>query len=442
MGKSLSLKKGFTINLVGEANKEIQKAESSKVYALKPDDFYGVNPKLKVKVGDEVKVGDAIFFDKNMVEVNFPSPVSGEIVEIERGAKRKILAVKILADKDLKYADSNIPKSLNSDSVKEALLASNCWPFIRQRPYNTIANPSVAPKGIFVSTFDSAPLAPDYDFILGDRKAEFDKGCEVLNILSGGNLHLGKSADSNLSFSSGEVHTFSGKHPVGNVGVQIHHISPIQKGEVVWHVNPQDVCIIGELFMTGKYNPTRILALTGAEMAKPQYLEVRQGQSIEKNLSSQISDTGVRVIQGNVLTGTKSSKTDFVSFYTNQYTAIPEGDHSEFLGWLLPSTEKVSLSRSFFSWLMPKKEFNLDTNTHGELRPFVVSGEYEKVLPMNIMPVQLLKSILAGDLEKMEALGIYEVAEEDFALCEFVCSSKIDVQKILREGLDLMKSEG
>jgi Na+-transporting NADH:ubiquinone oxidoreductase subunit A len=408
---------------------------------LKPDDFYGVNPKLKVKVGDEVKVGDAIFFDKNMVEVNFPTPVSGEIIEIERGAKRKILAVKILADKELKYASVSVPKTLNSQSVKDTLLEANCWTFILQRPYNTIADPNVAPKGIFISTFDSAPLAPDYDFILGRRKAEFDKGCEVLQILSGGNLHLGKAANSNLSISTGETHTFSGKHPVGNVGVQIHHINPIQKGEVAWHLNPQDVCIIGSLFLTGQYNPTRILAMTGAEMTSPIYLEVRQGQSIEKNLSSQLIGSSVRLIQGNVLTGRKSSTTDFVSFYTNQYTAIPEGNYHEFLGWLLPSTEKVSLSRSFFSWLMPNKAFNLDTNTHGELRPFVVSGEYEKVLPMNIMPVQLLKSILAGDLEKMEALGIYEVAEEDFALCEFVCSSKIDVQKILREGLDLMKSE-
>lgn len=442
MGKSLSLKKGFTIKLIGEASKELKKAEASELFALKPGDFYGVNPKLVVKEGAEVKVGDAIFFDKNMPNVNFPSPVSGEVVEIERGAKRKILSVKILADKQLSYAQSPIPKKLDAQSVKEALLAANCWPFIRQRPYNTIANPEDSPKGIFVSTFDSAPLAPDYDFILGQRKAQFDKGCEVLSVLAGGNLHIGKSSSSNLSFSVGESHSFSGKHPAGNVGVQIHHISPVQKGEVAWHVNAQDVCVIGALFLTGKYEPIRILAIAGGEIATPQYLEVRQGQSIEKYITSQVKDSGVRLIQGNVLTGKKTSVNDTISFYTNQYTAIPEGDHHEFLGWLLPSTKKVSLSRSFFSWLMPNKAFNLDTNTHGELRPFVVSGEYEKVLPMNIMPVQLLKSILAGDLEKMEALGIYEVAEEDFALCEFVCSSKIDVQNILREGLDLMKSEG
>jgi Na+-transporting NADH:ubiquinone oxidoreductase subunit A len=442
MGKSFSLKKGFTIKLVGEAAKNLKKASPSEIYAIKPDDFYGVNPKLTVKVGDEVKVGDSIFFDKNMTIVNIPSPVSGEVVEIERGAKRKILSVKILADKTLNYAENNIPKTLTVENIKETLLSSNCWPFIKQRPYNAIANPVDQPKGIFVSIFDSAPLAPDYDFILAERKSQFEKGMEVMNILADGKLHVSSSTESTTTVSVGDQYTFKGKHPVGNVGIQIHHIDPVQKGQTVWHINAQDVCIIGELFLTGKYNPERIIALTGAEVKDPHYVSVRQGQSLEKVLETEVNQGNVRLIQGNVLTGTKTNLTDSVSFYTNQYTAIPEGNHFEFLGWLLPSAEKVSLSRSFFSWLMPKKAFNLDTNTHGELRPFVVSGEYDKVLPMNIMPVQLLKAILAGDLEKMEALGIYEVAEEDFALCEFVCSSKIDVQKILREGLDLIKSEG
>lgn len=442
MGKAFSLKKGFTINLVGEAEKTISETTFGELAGVKPDDFYGINPKLTLKQGEEVKVGDALFFDKNMPSVSFPSPVSGEIVEIERGAKRKILTVKILVDKELSYKKINIPSQLTADNVKATLLEANCWSFVLQRPYNTIADPESTPKGIFVSTFDSSPLAPDFDMILSERSKEFNKGLEVLNVLAKGDLNIGKSKDSSLSFSQGETHTFSGKHPVGNVGVQIHHVNPIRKGEVVWHVNAQDVCIIGQLFISGQYEPNKIIAVAGAEINTPQYYKVRQGQSLSTILDGQVNDPTARIIQGNVLTGKKSGMTDYLSPYTNQITAIAEGNESEFLGWLIPKTNKLSQSRSFFSWLMPKKKYNLNTNTHGEERPFVVSGEYEKVLPMNILPVQLLKAILSNDFERMEALGIYEVAEEDLALCEFVCSSKIEVQKVLREGLDMLKAEG
>lgn len=441
MGKSFRLKKGFDIQLVGEAIKEIQEIPVSEVFAVKPPDYLGVTPKLTVKVGDEVQVGDSLFFDKKRPDINFASPVSGEVVEIVRGAKRVVLEIRVLADKEQKYGSVKLPSTLTPESIKEALLKGNIWSIIKQRPFAKIANPGDQPKAIFVSTFDSAPLAPDLDFILSQNQKAFDKGLEVLNILSEGNLHVGKRPESSLNISSGEVHTFSGPHPAGNVGVQIHHISPVKPGDLVWCLDAQDVVILGQFFTDGQYHPERIVALTGSEVKEPKYLKLKIGQSL-KPVFEGISDEDVRYIQGNVLTGGTSHKDDFLSFYISQLTVIPEGAHSEFLGWLLPSTSKLSLSRTFFSWLMPNKKYDLNTNTHGEERAFVVSGQYEKVLPMNIMPVQLLKSILAKDIERMEALGIHELAEEDLALCEFVCTSKIDVQQILREGLNLLEEEG
>lgn len=442
MGKSIRLKKGYDIKLIGEASKEIKSIPVSEIFAIKPTDYLNMTPKMVVKVGDEVLAGDGIFFDKKRPEIIFPSPVSGEVVEIVRGAKRKILEVKILADKATKFKKLEVPSSLDVASVKEVLLKANLWSLLKQRPFSIIPDTTDTPKAIFVSTFDSAPLAPDLSFVIEQNKSAFDKGLEVLNALSLGNLNVGVSGGSSLTVSSGNVTEFSGPHPAGNVGIQIHHTSPIKPGETVWYMDVQDVIVLGKLFNTGEYHAERIIPITGSEVNNPMYLKAIVGQSLSSVLADSVSNENVRYIQGNVLNGALSHKEDYLSFYTSHLTVIPEGDKSEFLGWLLPSTTKLSLSRTYFSWLMPSKKYNIDTNTHGEERPFVVSGQYEKVLPMNIMPVQLLKAILAGDIERMEALGIYEVAEEDLALCEFVCSSKIEVQKLVRQGLDLMLSEG
>ncbi len=442
MGKSVRLKKGYDIKLIGEASSQIQEIPSAEIFAVKPTDYLSLTPKLAVKEGQEVLIGDSLFYDKKRPEINFPSPVSGEVVEIVRGAKRKILEVRVLADKSQKAAEVKVPGSLSAESIKEVILKGNLWSVIRQRPFSTIANTEDKPKAIFVSTFDSAPLAPDLSFVISQNNEAFKKGLEVLNTLSDSNLYIGVSGKDNLEINVGEVTTFEGPHPAGNVGIQIHHTSPIRANELVWYVDTQDVILLGDLFLTGEYKPERIVAITGSEVNDPKYLKLRIGQSLTSVWEDFVPGQGVRYIQGNVLTGTTSKPEDFLSFYTSHLTVIPEGTEAEFLGWLLPSAKKLSLSRTYFSWLMPKKKYAIDTNTHGEERAFVVSGQYEKVLPMNIMPVQLLKAIMAKDIERMEALGIYEVAEEDLALCEFVCSSKIDVQKIVREGLDLMQEEG
>lgn len=442
MGKSIRLKKGYDIKLTGEAQKEILDAPASEIFAVKPTDFRSVTPKLQVKVGDEVMVGDALFFDKQNEEIRFGSPVSGEVVEIVRGAKRRILEIRILPDKTQKFSKVDIPSSIDAASVKETLLKANLWFLIRQRPFNITANPADEPTGIFVSLFDTAPLAPDLGFVAEQNKEALHKGLEVLNALSGGKLYLGKPSDSDFSFSAAEVNSFSGPHPAGNVGIQMHHTHPLKPGEKAWYLDLADVITVGHLFTDGRFNPERIIAITGSEVISPKYYKLKLGQSLKSLFSENVNDRDVRLIQGNVLTGATSHNEDFLSFFVSQLTAIPEGAHSEFLGWLLPSTSKLSLSRTFFSWLMPNKKYDLDTNLHGEERAFVVSGQYEKVLPMNIMPVQLLKAILAKDIERMEALGIHEISEEDMALCEFVCTSKINVQEIVREGLDMMMAEG
>lgn len=449
MGKLIKIRKGKDILLVGEASPEMATPVSIRSYAVKPSDFKGVVPKMMVKAGDEVKAGTPIFHSKTNPEIVFCSPVSGEVAEIVRGDRRIILEVRIIADQDIKYVDlgKENPTSLSRDAVKEKLKQSGVWPSIRQRPFNVIADPMDTPKSIFISAFDSAPLAPDYNFILKDEKSNLQAGIDALAKLTDGKVYMGlkhnaKANDTFSGLSGVEFYEVSGPHPAGNVGVQIHHMDPVNKGDVVWVVNPQDLAVIGRVFTEGRYRNEKVIALAGSEVNKPSYHKVISGASIEPILSGNIADGNNRIISGNVLTGTHIESNGFLSHYDNMVTVIPEGTDYEFLGWLIPSYARPSISKSFLYYLSPNKKFKVNTNTHGEERAFVVTGEYEKVFPMDIFPVQLLKAILAKDLEAMENLGIYEVVEEDMALCEFVCTSKIDVQEILREGLELMAAEG
>ncbi|MEO6130202.1 MAG: Na(+)-translocating NADH-quinone reductase subunit A [Saprospiraceae bacterium] len=452
MGKTITLRRGYDIKLEGLAEKRIVNLPISDVIAVKPSDFHKIVPKVIVEPGEQIKAGQTLFLDKLRPELRFTSPGSGEIAEIVRGEKRRIKEIRIIPDKsEIQYIGfpKSDPKELSKDEIVDRLLNSGCWNYIRQRPFSTIAEPQDQPKSIFVSCFDSSPLAPDLGYIIDTDKENFRAGLIALSILSQGHLHIGLRGGSLEGLKENDfsgivkdtIHYFYGPHPSGNVGIQIHHIDPIQKGEIVWFVHPQDVMSIGRLFTEGRYRADRILALTGHGLSNPQYVRVITGQKMKDITGENLKDHS-RLIQGNVLHGRTSSPEDFLSFYENQMTAIPEGDQPEFLGWLLPGLKKLSLSRTYFSWLFPKRRYSLDTNMHGEERAFVMTGQYDKVLPMNIYPVFLLKAILAKDIENMEALGIYEVAEEDFALCEFVCTSKIDVQKIITEGLELIRTEG
>lgn len=449
MSQVIKLKKGLDILLQGEAKRELTRLPLVHAYALKPEDFPGVTPKLLVRVDDAVKVGTPLFFDKYRPQILFTSPVSGKVSAIVRGEKRKILEVVITPEAEQVYETFEVPAvgAADREQIKSLLLNAGLWPMIIQRPYGIIANPQDTPKSIFVSGFDSAPLAPDMNFVLENEAENLETGFALLGKLTDGKVYLGlKNGTSGVlnQVKNAEIRLFEGPHPAGNVGVQIHHIDPINKGDVVWTVDVQHVAMIGRFFRTGKVDMSKIIALTGSETAQPRYFSVIAGLPInsivrQKELRSQTEK--VRIISGNVLTGRRVEPEGYLGFYSNQVTVIPEGDTYEFLGWGMPRLNKFSVSRSYFSWLCPKKHYRLDTNMNGGVRAYVVTGLYDKYLPMDIYPLYLLKAILAGDIDKMENLGIYEVIEEDFALCEFVDPSKTEMQAIIRQGIDLMIKE-
>ena len=444
MSKIIKLCKGLDIRLQGEAAKTIVDAPLASEYAVSPLDFEGVTPKMLVKVGDTVEAGSPLFFDKKRPEILFTSPVSGTVAAVNRGEKRKILSVVVTADKEVAYkqfASLDLAKA-SREQIIELLLESGLWTMFVQRPYGVIASPSDKPKAIFVSAFDSAPLATDYGFALSTSQQALQLGFDVLRRLTDGKVHLSYDADGYVPEIAGvELHAFKGKHPAGNVGIQIHHIDPINKGEKVWTLNIQDVAILGRLFLTGKVDLTRVIAVAGSCVAEPKYYRVIAGASIESILGGKLSNEHARVIAGNVLTGRNVGKEGFLSVNANMITVIPEGDNYELLGWAMPRFKKFSVSRAYFSWLFPCRKYNLDTNLNGGERAFVMNDLYEKYLPMDIYPVHLVKACIANDLDKMENLGIYEVIEEDLALCEFVCPSKIEIQQVLRNGINLMMKE-
>ncbi len=444
MSKNIKLCKGLDIKLVGKAEARLENAPMAKSYAVSPLDYENVTPKLLVKVGDKVEAGSALFFDKNNPRILFTSPVSGVVSAINRGEKRKLLNVAIEPDAAQVYKQMTVADVAKADrsAIVEMLLESGLWTRIVERPYGIIANPDATPKAIFVSAFDSAPLAPDYNFILKQEKAAVEAGMAVLARLTNGKVHLSarKGDEGFMAEVKGvEYHTFSGKHPVGNVGVQIHHIDRIAKGDIVWTVNIQDVAMIGRFVNSGKLDMSKTIAVAGSEVEKPCYKRVIAGAAVE-SIVGKVKD-GVRIISGDVLTGVTTAKDGYLAANANMVTLIPEGDKYEFLGWAMPRFHRFSVSGSYFSWLFPKKSYNLDTNTNGEERPFVVTGLYEKYLPMDVYVSYLLKACLVKDLDKMENLGLYEVLPEDLALCEFVDPSKIDMQQILRDGINLMIKE-
>ena len=447
MSQDIRIKKGLDIKLVGDAEQTTTSVAQSKMYAVKPADFHGITPKILAKEGTKVKAGEALFYSKTDERILFPSPVSGTVTEIVRGVRRRVLSMKIEADAKQSFKDfgKHEVADLDEAGVKNHLLASGCWPFIKQRPYDIVANPNQAPKAIFISAYASAPLAADYSYTLQGKEEELQTAITAISKLTKGKLHVSVGANQQTPFDSIngiELHKVSGPHPSGNVGTQIAKIDPINKGEVVWVVTPQDLVVIGELFLTGKFNITRTVAVTGSRIKTPKYVTAIAGAAISDVVASNIDEENTRIISGNVLTGTQVDEDGYLGYYDNQITAIPEGNDYDFFGWNRPIFDKISTSRAFtFSWLMPNKKFDLNTNTNGEHRAFVVTGSYEEVFPLDVYPMQLLKAFMVKDLDEMEALGGYEVAPEDFALTEFICVSKQPHQQIIREGLDLMKEE-
>ncbi len=451
MSKTVKLRKGLDINLLGEADKVTVDLEMPEMVALKPTDFHGLVPKMVVKPGDRVQVGSVVFFDKYNEQVKFVSPVSGTVEDIVRGEKRRILEVLIKPDgsQEAITKDSVDPSSLSGDQVKQMMLENGLWPFMVQRPLDIIADPNVKPKAIFVSAFDSSPLAPDYDFIVHGQDQYFQHGLNALTKLTEGKVHLtlNGSAPADVAFQNAknvQINKIVGKHPAGNVGTQIHHIDPIDKGEFVFTLKPQDVLMLGKFFAEGKFDPSRMIAYTGSEAKNRKYYRTILGAKLTNLTQNNLESDNVRVISGNALTGTNVGKDGYLGFYDAQVTVLPEGDQYKFFltkGWLGPGFDKYSSHRLFPTWLIKNKKFRLDTNLNGEERGFVVTGELEKVLPFDILPMQLIKAIMTNDIDGMEQLGIYEIAPEDFALCEYVCTSKVEIQEKIRQGLDIIKEE-
>ena len=448
MANCIKLRKGLDINLKGKAAAEVKPVKEPGFYALCPDDFTGVSPKVVVKEQEYVMAGGPLFIDKNHPEVKFVSPVSGVVTSVERGARRKVMSITVeaAAEQDFEEFGRKEVASMDAQAVKEALLESGMFAFVRQRPYDVIADPSVAPRAIFVSAFDSSPLAPDFEFVLKGQEADFQTGLSALAKIA--KTYLGVSVHQTSSALTGAkdvaVTVFDGPHPAGNVGVQINHIAPVNKGETVWTVDPQAVIFIGRLFNTGRVDLTRTVALTGSEVLKPAYCKLKVGALLTNVFAGNVTpDSELRYISGNVLTGKQISANGFLGAFHSQLTVIPEGSGvHEMLGWIMPRTGNFSVSHSYFSWLSGrKKEYVLDARVKGGERHMIMSNEYDRVFPMDILPEYLIKAIIAGDIDRMEALGIYEVAPEDFALCEFVCSSKMELQRIVREGLDMLREE-
>ena len=446
MANVIKLKKGLDINLVGKAATNVSDCKKGTVFGLVPDAFTGVKPKVVVKEGDAVKAGDALFVDKLHPEVKFTSPVSGTVKAVARGERRKVLSVQVQADEQQLFADfgkQNVEK-LSAEQTKQLLLESGLFAFFLQRPYAVTANPDETPKAIFVSTFSDMPLAADFEFVLKGEEANFQNGIDALAKLA--KVYVGVKPGASASLSQAKnatVTVFDGKCPAGNVGVQINHVAPVNKGEVVWTIGAEEVIFIGRLFNTGKLDLSRKIAVAGSEVKEPKYLNVLVGQQIADIVAGNVKDdVKVRIIDGNPLTGTKVGQDDFLGAHTTEVTVIPEGDDAdEAFGWIMPRFNQFSASRTYCSWLMGKKEYKIDARIKGGERHMIMSGEYDSVFPMDIYPEQLVKAIITGDIDRMEALGIYEVAPEDFAVAEFVDSSKLELQRIVREGLDMLRKE-
>ncbi len=446
-GSYHKLKKGFDIKLDKEAD-NVALPAAINTFAVRPMDYRGIAPipKLEVEVGSEVKAGDPIFYNKANPDIKYVAPVSGEVVEVRRGAKRAISEVVILADKKMNYKSISAPDlgKVSREELIKFLMANGGWPFINKRPFDVIANPEETPRDIFVSAFDTAPLAPDSAILLKGKEKDFQMGINVLAKLTDGDVHLGLNGATDnwmKDLTNAEIHWFTGKHPAGNVGVHIHHVAPIRGKDIVWTLSPQGVASIGALFTKGYLDLSRRVAVAGTSLNKTGYINTYMGANVGEILSDNLVEGNNRIIAGDVLTGRKVSAEDFLSSETDQISIAKEGDYNEFLGWLLPLAPRPSASNTYPNFLFKDHKFEPDTNTRGEKRAFVVSGQYESVLPMDIFPQHLMKAVLANDYERMEGLGINELSEEDIAICEFACTSKQPLQKILRQGLDMMREQ-
>ncbi len=447
MEKVFKIRKGLDLNLAGEAQRKTQQTPMAKVYALVPDDFHGVKPRPVVKEGDKVEAGSPLFVDKSDERVRFVSPVSGTVSHIERGERRKITSIQVTPDAEITYKPFDIPQgnALTAETLKALLLESGLFAYFRSRPYDVTASPDATPKGIFISTFSRMPLAADFSFVIQGQETDFQEGISALAKLAP--VHVGIAPEQEAALSAirdASVYVFDGPNPAGNVGVHINHIDPINKGETAWTLGAEEVIFVGRLLRTGRVDLTRRIALAGSDIRQPAYRDVRVGAQLASLVDGQVdADHSVRIINGNPLVGKKDTAESFLAAHATEVCAIPEGDdRDEVLGWIAPRLNDYSTSHSYFNWLLGKaRRYTLDCRIKGGQRHMIMSGEYDRVFPMDIYAGYLVKAIITGNIDRQEELGIYEVAPEDFAVAEFVDSSKLELQRIVRQGLDLLRKE-
>ena len=447
MTNVIKLKQGLDIALKGKPEEKMINSAQSEYFVMIPDNFDGVTPKVVVKEGDRVMAGTPLMFDKKHPEIKFVSPVSGEVTAVDRGERRKVLGIYVRKDAETSYVEfgkKDVAK-MSGEEVKETLLNAGVWPFIKQRPYDVVADPTVAPRDIFVTAFDSAPLAPNFDFVAKSEQANIQVAIDALKKLTKGKVYVGVRPGSAIKIQGAEVVTFEGAHPAGNAGVQAHNIKPVNKGETIWTVSAFDLIIMGRVFTKGVADFERIIAITGSEIKTPAYVKALPGTMLRSLVNDNVTkgEGSLRYISGNVLTGTNEGEEGYLGFYHSQMTVIPDGsDVHEFVGWAMPGFNKYSASNTYFTKLLGKaKEYTIDARLRGGRRALIVSGDFEKVMPMDIYTEFLFKAILAFDIDKMENLGIYEIAPEDFALCEFIDVSNTEMQKTIRMGLDRLQKE-
>lgn len=439
----IKLRKGLDIALQGVAVEQTSKLPVAGIYAISPDDFPGFKPKVTVAEGDEIKVGDPLFVNKDNPALKVVSPVSGKVSLVNRGERRKVINIQVEADGNQTSRDFSVDTS-SAESIKALLLESGLFAFIKQRPFDITASAEDSPKAIFISTFSKMPLAADFSYVIKGQEKDFSKGIETLAKIAPVNVGIAPQQESLFTEIEkfAQVTIFDGPCPSSNVGIQINHISPINKGEIVWTLGAEEVIFIGRLVNTSKVDLTRTIALAGSKVATPQYFTTPIGTSLSALSENIPSKEHVRIINGNPLVGTVTTTDGFLASHATEVCAIPEGDDKdEILGWIMPRFKDFSVSRSYFSWLQRGKKYDLDARVKGGERHIIMSGEYDKVLPMDIYAGYLIKAIIAKDLDRMEQLGILEVSPEDFAVAEFVDSSKLELQRIVREGLDLYRKE-
>lgn len=444
----IKIKKGLDLPITGAPEQAVYAAVEATSVAVIGFDYIGMKPTMQVRVGDRVKLGQVIFTDKKTEGVKYTAPAAGVVKEINRGEKRALQSVVIEVDGDEavefnKYAASELG-SLSAEQVQENLVESGLWTALRTRPFSKVPQPGTTPASIFVTAMDTNPLAANPEVFINEQAEAFTNGLKVLTRLSGGDVYLCKAAGANIPSTSGvTVEEFEGPHPAGNAGTHIHFVDPVSESKTVWTIGYQDVIAVGQLFTTGVLFTERVVAVAGPQVSSPSLMRTRLGANLDELVAGRVKVADNRVISGSVLNGrTANGPFAYLGRYASQVTVLREGRERELLGWIAPGANKFSVLNMFLSRFSPGKKFDFTTTTNGSERAMVPVGQFEQLMPMDILPTQLLRSLVVGDMEAAIQLGCLELDEEDLALCTFACPGKYEYGPILRDNLTTIEKEG